>query len=42
MTILQRAQRIAEQYGTTDPQKILTAMRIKIFPGSHVWDPRYV
>lgn len=31
MTILQRAQRIAEQYGTTDPQKILTAMRIKIF-----------
>ena len=31
MTILQRAQRSAEQYGTTDPQKILTAMRIKIF-----------
>ena len=31
MTILQRAQRIAEKYGTTDPQEILTAMRIKIF-----------
>lgn len=31
MTILQRAQRIAEKYGTTDPQKILTAMRIKVF-----------
>ena len=42
MTILQRAQRIAEQYGTTRPQKILTAMRIKIFLVPHVWDPRYV
>ena len=31
MTILQRAQRIAEKYGITDPQEILTAMRIKIF-----------
>ncbi len=31
MTILQRAQRIAKKYGTTDPQEILTAMQIKIF-----------